>query len=95
MIFGDGSMLAIVLEAVMVILTVSLLCSLIRLIIGPTLPDRVVALDQFATLVVGVIAVYSIASQSPAMLRSAIVLALVSFLGTVAFARYNEKRGTR
>jgi multicomponent Na+:H+ antiporter subunit F len=64
-----------------------------RLARGPSLPDRVIALDLLGTLIVGVIAAYAIASQQPVLLEPATVVALVAFLGTVAFARYVERRG--
>lgn len=56
------------------------------------LPDRVIALDLMGTLTVGVISVYAIATRQAVFLDAAIVLALISFLGTIAFARYVEKR---
>lgn len=62
--------------------------SLIRLIRGPSLPDRVVALDLLATLTIGIAAVYAIAAGRTAYLDVAVILALVAFLGTVAFAYY-------
>ncbi len=93
MMDGLPSILSWVVTGVMVVLAASLVLTLVRLLLGPSTPDRVVALDMFATVVVGVIAVYSIASQRPEVLRTAIVLALIIFLGTVAFARYVEKRG--
>ncbi|MCH8531394.1 MAG: cation:proton antiporter [Saccharospirillum sp.] len=61
---------------------------LMRLVKGPTLADRVVALDLIAFLTIGFIAVYSISSNEPAFLDIAITLALVAFLGTIAFARW-------
>lgn len=64
-----------------------------RLVRGPSLPDRVVALDLIGTIAVGVIAAYDIATEQPILLDAATVVALVAFLGTVAFARYVEKRG--
>jgi multicomponent Na+:H+ antiporter subunit F len=67
--------------------------AMIRLLMGPTLPDRVVALDLIAALAVGVIAVYAILTEQPMLLRAAIVVALVVFVGTVAFAMFLEKRG--
>ena len=57
--------------------------------------DRVVALELSGTIVVGIIAVQSILTDQRALLDVAIGLALVSFLGTVAFARYVGKGGTR
>jgi len=77
----------------LLLLSASLLLTFIRLVRGPSLPDRVVALDQFAAIVVGMIAVYTIDMGRDEVLRAAIVLALIAFLSTVAFARYAERRG--
>ena len=65
----------------------------VRLVRGPTLPDRVVALDLIGVLAVGMIAAYAVATDQPVLLDPAAVLALVGFLGTVAFARYLARRG--
>jgi multicomponent Na+:H+ antiporter subunit F len=74
-------------------LSVALLLSFLRLVRGPTLPDRVVALDLIALVVVGMIAVYQIQTNEPRLLDGAIALALIAFLSTVAFARYMERGG--
>ncbi len=63
-----------------------------RLVRGPGLPDRVVALDMIAYLAVGVIALWTLASGVPAYLDAALVLALIAFLATVAFARFIESQ---
>jgi multicomponent Na+:H+ antiporter subunit F len=65
----------------------------VRLVRGPTLPDRVVALDLMGVLAVGMLAAAAVAADSPVLLDPAAVLALVGFLGTVGFARYLVKRG--
>ena len=70
------------------VLSAALLMTFVRLVKGPTLPDRVVALELIATIFVGVVAVYSIASRQTVYLDVGIVLALVGFLGAVAFARF-------
>ncbi len=77
------------------ILFVSMVLILIRLILGPTLPDRVVALDMTGTAVMGLIACYTILTKQRTFLDPAVVLALIGFLGTVAFAKFIEKRGPR
>ncbi len=74
------------------IFAAAMLIALVRLLRGPSMPDRVIALDLIATLSVGAIAVYSILIGQAIYLRAAMVLALVAFLGTVAFALYLEKR---
>lgn len=68
------------------------LLALFRLVRGPTSADRVVALDLMAALTVGAIALQTLATGSLAFLRVATVLALVGFLGTVAFAAYLARR---
>ena len=74
-------------------LIVAMILTVYRIVEGPGLPDRVVALDLLTTLIVGFSAVYALITEDPLFLRPAIVVALVSFLGTVGFAYYVEKRG--
>ena len=69
--------------------------SVYRVLRGPSLPDRVVALDLIATLVVGITIVYSIQTDTAVILDVAIVFALIAFLGTVAFASYIERKEQR
>lgn len=74
-----------------------LLCAVfltfIRLMLGPSLADRVVALDLIATLLVALIAAYAITTREPILLRVAMVVALFNFIGTIAFAYYLQLRG--
>lgn len=74
------------------LLTIAVILAFVRLLRGPSLADRVVALDLITTLMIGIIAVYAIGTDEPVLLDLAIVLALISFLGTVAFAHYIERR---
>jgi multicomponent Na+:H+ antiporter subunit F len=78
-----------------VLLSVAFVLSLIRLIRGPALPDRVVALDLMSTIAVGVIGAYSVTTNESSILDAALIVALVSFLGTVAFASFLERGGMR
>ena len=84
-----------VLGFVMACLAVAMVVTCIRLFRGPALPDRVVALDLLATLVIGVVAVYAIRSGEPVLLHVGIGIAILMFLGTVAFALYLEKGAPR
>jgi multicomponent Na+:H+ antiporter subunit F len=65
---------------------------MIRFIQGPSIVDRVIALDLIITTGIGIIAVYSIITNQPTFLDIAMILALIAFLGTVAFSYYLEKR---
>lgn len=73
-------------------ISLAFLLTFIRLVRGPTLPDRVVALDLMGVLAVGMIAAYAVAADQSVLLDSATVVGLVGFLGTIAFAQYVERR---
>ena len=84
-------MLEVVSQITLVILGLALLMALLRLVSGPTLPDRIVAMDLFGTLAVGFIVVVAAWSGVRATLDAAIVIALIGFLGTIAYATYVER----
>jgi multicomponent Na+:H+ antiporter subunit F len=67
----------------------------LRLILGPTLPDRVVALDLLTMLVVAFLALFALATGVGAYLDAALALALVGFLATIAFAQYVDRTPER
>lgn len=72
-------------------LACGLFLAVVRLVLGPTLPDRVVALELVSLLTVGAIVTYAVAQNQGVFLDVAIVLAIIAFLATVAFARYLER----
>lgn len=78
-------------------LTLALLFAFLRLVHNPSRDhrimalDRVVALDLIASLAIGFMTLFAIETGKPIFLDAAMVLALLAFLGTVAFARYLEK----
>ncbi len=74
------------------VLAVSILLLFIRFLMGPSIADRIIALDLLITTSVGIIAIYSIVYDQPTFLDIAMILALIAFLGTVAFSYYLEKR---
>jgi multicomponent Na+:H+ antiporter subunit F len=74
------------------ILTLSIILVFIRLVKGPHVVDRVVALDLIITIGIGIITVFTIRSNQKVLLDVAIILALIAFLGTIAFSYYIEKR---
>ncbi len=84
-------MLEIVTEIALGALGLALLLALVRLVKGPTLPDRVVAMDLIGVLVVALIVVLAASNDVIATLDAAIVIALIGFVGTVAYATYVEQ----
>jgi multicomponent Na+:H+ antiporter subunit F len=75
------------------LLVLALLVALVRLLVGPTLPDRVVALDLMTAIGIGVILAGSVAFGQTVMIDIGLMVALLAFLGTAAFASYLERRG--
>lgn len=75
----------------MVAVSVALFLTALRLFRGPTLADRVVALELIASLMVGMIGIVAIVAEQAVLVDVAIALTLVGFLGAVSFARYMEK----
>lgn len=75
------------------LLVASFLFTVCRVILGPTLADRVVALDMLVGIAIGFIAVIAVKTGFTLYIDVAIALGLVGFLATVAFARFILSRG--
>ena len=79
-------------DITLIMVVLSLAVAFIRLARGPSLADRVVALDMMTVSLIAVCGVIAISTGQPALRDVALVLALVGFLATVALARYAERR---
>lgn len=79
------------LNAALAIVSLALLISFVRVVRGPTLPDRVIAADLIGVSSVGLMVLGSATTGEREFLDAAIVIALLGFLGTVAYARYVVK----
>lgn len=78
-----------------VIMSLALVLAFVRVVRGPSLPDRVVALELFSSIVVGLVGVYAIQSDVSSFIDAAIVIALMGFLAAIGFARFLERGGPR
>ena len=76
----------------MAALTLASFLCLYRISRGPTAPDRTVAIDILGTLLVGFCCVFALFFNRDWFLNVAIVWALMSFIGTIALAKYLEGR---
>ena len=74
----------------MIILLISILIAAIRLILGPTVPDRVVGLDTINTLVIVLMILFGAYYREIIYIDVAIVYALLSFVTTILIAKYLE-----
>ncbi|WP_299316566.1 cation:proton antiporter [uncultured Halomonas sp.] len=78
-----------------VVMSLALVLAFVRVVRGPSLPDRVVALELFSSIVVGLVGVYAIQSDVSSFIDAAIVIALMGFLAAIGFARFLERGGPR
>ena len=72
----------------LIFFSLSLLVTVFRFVIGPTMPDRVLALDMLVSIAIGFIAIIGIMTGYTLYIDIAIALGLVGFLATVSFARF-------
>jgi len=79
-------------QASVIIIGLSILIIFLRLVIGPGIEDRIVALDLLSANAIAFIAVYSIQKNTTTFLDVGIIVALLAFLGTVAFGYYLGRR---
>jgi len=88
----NGSFLELAVDIGFALIMLAMAISFFRLVLGPSLPDRVVALDMVTLLAVAFSGLFAISSGKAAFLDVAIALALIAFLATVALARFVERR---
>jgi multicomponent Na+:H+ antiporter subunit F len=82
-------------EITLVLLTLAMILTFLRLFIGPDPTDRIVALDLISVLIVAYLAALSIYTGRKSFLDVAIAYALIAFLGTVALARFRQRLAGR
>lgn len=81
-------MIEVVTTLAVLILALCIVMAAYRVFAGPSQPDRVIALEVIGTNIVGLILVLGIKAESRVYVDAALVIALLSFLGTVSLAKY-------
>lgn len=81
-----------ILSIFLVLVALGFVLSLLRVFIGPTVPDRMVALDTLKIIVTGAVALFALIENSELFLDIALAYAILAFLETVVVARYLEGR---
>lgn len=74
------------------LLSLAMLMTVIRLIKGPSSADRIIALDLLAIIIVAIIASISVIFNETVYLDIATSLAIVAFIGTIAYSRFLLER---
>ncbi|ADM39115.1 Na(+)/H(+) antiporter subunit F1 [Bacillus spizizenii] len=84
-------MFTLILQLALGIMAVSTFLYVIRVIKGPTVPDRVIALDAIGINLIAITALVSILLKTSAFLDIILLLGILSFIGTIAFSKFLEK----
>ncbi len=80
-----------ILYVILPLMTLSMVLITIRVLRGPSLMDRVVALDLLVIVSIGALSAYAILYHLPVLIDISLVLALIAFLSSVGFATYHMK----
>ena len=75
------------------VMVAAVILGAVRMAIGPSRADRIVALDLVTILSVAIVVLVTVLADQPVMLDAAMAVALIAFLGTIGFARYLRRRG--
>lgn len=75
----------------LVILSIAMVGFLYRVVKGPSVADRVIALDVMGITLAGIVAIVSILLNTSAFLDVILLIGILAFVGTVAFAKFLEK----
>lgn len=80
-----------VLLTCMFLLSISIVIALFRVFRGPSLPDRVLALDSIGYVIIGIVAILSILLDTRAYLETILLIGILAFLSTIALSRFIER----
>lgn len=91
MIASWNTLMGFALNFALICLSLAYLAALYRLLVGPTIPDRIIVIDLVASATIGIITVFILLTGKTIYINVALVIALIVFLGNVAFAKYLKK----
>ncbi|MGN7410114.1 Na(+)/H(+) antiporter subunit F1 [Sporosarcina sp. SAFN-010] len=74
-----------------VLFAITIAIAVLRLIIGPSMPDRVIAMDVVGVNLIAMIGVVSVVYGTKAYLEVILILGILSFISTIAFSKYIER----
>lgn len=84
-------MFDLILQTAMLIFSISILGTSYRVVKGPSMPDRIIALDSIGIHFIGLVAIFSIRQHTVAFLDIILLLGILAFIGTISFAKFLER----
>lgn len=84
-------MIKMMLMTALVLFAITIAIAVLRIVLGPSLPDRVLALDVIGVNLIASIAVASVIMKTKAFLEVILILGILSFIGTIAYSKFIER----
>lgn len=84
-------MITLILKVALVFFALTIVISFYRVVKGPSMPDRIVALDTIGVNLLSMVAIVSIVFETKAYLEVILILGILSFIGTIAFSKFLER----
>lgn len=84
-------MINTMLTIAIILFAITIAIAVLRIILGPSMPDRVIALDVIGVNLIATIAVFSVIMKTKAFLEVILILGILSFIGTIAFSKFIER----
>ena len=84
-------MIQAMLTTSLVLFSITIAIATIRIVLGPSMPDRVIGLDMIGVNLIAMIAVISVVMNTKAFLEVILILGILSFIGTIAFSKFIER----
>jgi multicomponent Na+:H+ antiporter subunit F len=75
----------------LILLSLSILASLYRVFKGPSMPDRVIAMDSIGINIIGAVGILSVILNTLAFLEIILLIGILAFIGTIAFSKFLER----
>lgn len=83
---------SIILNIALIVLLLTFVLAFIRLLKGPTVNDRILALDLIASIIMAFILCYSVLINNAIYIDITIIISLISFVGTIAISTYLKQK---
>ncbi|QIH74783.1 Na(+)/H(+) antiporter subunit F1 [Macrococcoides canis] len=81
----------IILKTALIIYTIAITVVMIRIVKGPSLPDRVIAFDSISAMLMSFVGVLSIVMKTTYFFEAILIIGVVSFISTIATSRFIER----
>ena len=84
-------MIQIMLTTSLILFSITIAIAVLRIVLGSSMPDRVIGLDVMGVNLIATIAVISVMMNTKAFLEVILILGILSFIGTIAFSKFIER----